>query len=91
MGVKMVKVKKLTNTCGACPSQWEGITEDNRQIYIRYRWGNLTIQLGKIGDMDEFAAVGGEYILDIDYGGGMDGTMDEETLKEITDGIIQFR
>lgn len=32
-------VKELTQTCYACPSQWQGITTDNLPVYIRYRHG----------------------------------------------------
>lgn len=32
-------VKWLTQTCIACPSQWDGETDDGRPVYIRYRHG----------------------------------------------------
>lgn len=33
----MYKVKFMEKTCNACPSQWEGMTECGKHIYIRYR------------------------------------------------------
>lgn len=37
----------LTQTCLACPSQWEGVLKDGRCFYVRYRHGRLTIHIGK--------------------------------------------
>lgn len=45
-----MKVKSFTQTCIACPSQWEGLLEDDRPFYVRYRWGYLCIDVGPIGD-----------------------------------------
>jgi hypothetical protein len=36
----------LSRTCCACPSQWEGETDDGREIYIRYRHGSLSWGIG---------------------------------------------
>ncbi len=74
----MIKIKKLTCTCTACPSQWEGRTDDNREIYIRYRYGHLSVR------------VAGERIFQISHGDDMDGVMDFDTLKELTKDIIEF-
>ena len=68
----MIKVTSITQTCSACPAQWEGITEDNRKIYVRYRWGYLSVRIGEIDDMEEWAAVTGAEIFVIDYGDGFD-------------------
>ena len=38
-------IKDIVQTCYACPSQWEAKTEDNKAVYIRYRWGCLSIYL----------------------------------------------
>lgn len=37
----MIIIKKLEQTCGGCPSQWEGEDIDGNYVYIRYRWGIL--------------------------------------------------
>jgi hypothetical protein len=42
----MIDVTELTQTCDACPSQWEGRTADGRHVYVRYRWGCLQIGIG---------------------------------------------
>jgi hypothetical protein len=44
---RKMKIKSIKNTSTCCPSQWEGITESNEVIYIRYRWGRLAIQLSE--------------------------------------------
>jgi hypothetical protein len=80
----MIKVKKIVNTCSACPSQWEGLTYDNRQIYFRYRWSCLTVRIGEKDDMSKFGAVRGNYVFELEYGNsGFDGSMDYETLKKL--------
>ncbi len=45
-----MKVKSYTQTCFACPSQWEGFLEDSRPFYVRFRWGQLVIRVGSLGD-----------------------------------------
>ncbi|MCA1480782.1 hypothetical protein, partial [Bradyrhizobium sp. NBAIM08] len=43
---QQIQIVRLEQTCGACPSQWEGVTDDGRVVYIRYRWGALTAGAG---------------------------------------------
>jgi len=77
----MIKVVELTQTCSACPSQWSGVTEDGRDIYVRYRWGHLWISWGVTGDM----------ILSRDIGeSAWDGLLTYEELVEQTRGIISW-
>lgn len=42
---ELLVVSKLTRTCYACPSQWEGRLENGQEIYIRYRHGWFTINV----------------------------------------------
>lgn len=86
-----IKVVKIVNTCTACPSQWDGLTDDNRQIYVRYRWGSLDIRIGDMGDMSEFGAVRGESIFDWDSDGdGWGGFMSYCELKSIASKFFDF-
>lgn len=39
------KVVQLIRTCFACPSQWEGKLENGDNLYVRYRWGRLRIEI----------------------------------------------
>jgi len=45
-----MKIKSLTQTCFCCPSQWEGLLDDGRSIYIRYRYGKLFVGIGNTKD-----------------------------------------
>lgn len=45
----MIEINGLIQTCEACPSQWEFYTFDDRPIYVRYRWGFLSVCIGKEG------------------------------------------
>jgi len=76
----MIKVNKMVNTCVACPSQWKGITNDNQDIYIRYRWGHLSICF----------MPSGKQIFDLDYGDDLDGFIEYATLKKLTANVIEF-
>ena len=68
----MIKVVELKRTCWACPSQWEGKTDAGNDVYIRYRWGYLRV------DLDGQEIFGKQ----IDES-GWDGIMDYDKLKEI--------
>ena len=79
-------VNDLVQTCSACPSQWEFRTFENRPVYVRYRWGYLSIRIGyKNADIDD--AVSGLEIYGEDLGDEWDGFLEEEKLLEILAGI----
>lgn len=63
-----MKLVQIQQTCGECPSQWEGYVIDRdrgeRYIYIRYRHDVLTV------DLDD---VFGEQILCVEGPEGGDG------------------
>ena len=40
-----MKVKELKLTLDCCPTQYEGFTTDGNWIYVRYRWGVMTIDI----------------------------------------------
>jgi hypothetical protein len=75
-----ILIESLIMTCSACPSQWEGKTDDDRNVYIRYRWGRLTVQFG-IGEGGK--GVNGEYVLKDELGGNLDGSLEESDLINI--------
>jgi len=86
----MIRVKKITKTCDEFPAQWEGITDDNRQIYARYRNGILSINIGNVDDMEPFAAVNGEEVFRTTYREESGGTMTYSELKELGKVYVQF-
>ena len=85
----MLKVKALINTCLAFPSQWEGVLEDGRAIYIRFRWGRLTVSAG--ASVDDAIMNHEGNILAVDVGGPTDGMMDERELEIHTREVLSFR
>lgn len=74
----MIKVKRISQTCGACPSQWSGKTADNEEIYIRYRWGTLSVSINN------------ELIYSEKIGDDYSGTMDFFQLQHRTEGLLDF-
>ena len=77
MTVAMLKIKKLENLCTSCPSQWEGETISGERVYIRYRWGYLTL------DVD------GKEAYSIRCGADYDGTMDTDEMKRLLRKVIR--
>jgi hypothetical protein len=77
----MIEISKLKHTCGACPSQWEFYTFDNRPVYVRYRWGFLSVSIGEQNGtiMD---AVHGSRIITKELGNSLDGVIGWRRVKE---------
>ena len=73
---RTIKVPDLRKTCESCPAQWEGVTEDRKYVYIRYRHGFLSVE------------VGGEEILATPHGEDWCGVMtDAEMIETVTQHI----
>ena len=70
-----MKIEKLIQTCSASPSQWEGITEDGKPVYIHYGWGHLSVCIGPKGG-DVMSAIEGEEIYGKQVGDKFDGRID---------------
>jgi hypothetical protein len=83
----MLKVVELQRTCIACPSQWEGRTDDGRAVYVRYRWGHLSVRVGK----DITAAVRNrDEVFNAVVGHSYDGLMTYDKLKDLTVGFVEW-
>lgn len=78
-GECMTHVVDVIQTCGACPSQWEGRTSDGRVVYVRYRYGWL-----KVGFGDTLEAAVDDHTIGLALGGGYDGVLSFEELKAAT-------
>lgn len=50
------RVTEIVQTCGACPSQWEGRLEDGSHFYARFRYGTLRVSVASTLE----AAISGE-------------------------------
>jgi hypothetical protein len=81
----MVKITEIRRTCFACPAQWEGKTESG-YVYIRFRWGSLTIRSGST-IKDAIAAPTVFEWHDTDDHGGF---MEYDELKKLTAGILDL-
>lgn len=77
----MIEINELEQTCQACPAQWEFYTFDNRPVYVRYRWGFLSVSVGKqCGALPD--AIDGTVIIGKELGNSMDGFIEWEQVKE---------
>ena len=75
----MRRFLELRQTCIACPSQWEGILQNGKHVYIRYRWGILQFGIG--GNGDTAAANTGSPLR---IGGNLDGELStQDMLKHL--------
>ena len=70
----MLRLKSLTQTCTACPSQWEG---------ARYRWGHLAVTAAPTMDRAVMALAADDEVAvlaDVQLGDGMDGLLHEDDM-----------
>jgi hypothetical protein len=81
----VITVTEVRQTCGSCPSQWEGRTDDGRHVYVRYRWGWLQVGLG--ATLDD--AVSDETI-GFQHGDEYDGSLTYDELQGLTVGRVQW-
>jgi hypothetical protein len=84
------KVMALKKTSLACPSQWEGVLEDGRFVYARYRHGELSVGVGD--DIEEAVRNGmSDQALYMDHvGDGLDGFINFDELKVHLYGLLDF-
>lgn len=68
-------------TSSVCPSQWNAKTNDGRKVYIRFRWGYLSVRV----ETDSYPgdAVKGEEIFGKQLSDSLDGFLSEEQLCDI--------
>jgi hypothetical protein len=80
----LLVITSIKNTCGACPAQWEGRTQDGEYVYIRYRWGYLSIRAGETENISDMRTVFG-VVLDES---GWDGVLSYGDLKSKVPFIV---
>lgn len=73
-----IKVIELEQTCFACPSQWDGKTNDKKHVYIRYRFGCLSV------DVDN------KQVHSISFGNSLSGVLDTEEMQKQTESLIDW-
>jgi len=82
-----MKIKNPEMTCSACPAQWHGRTQGERPVYVRYRWGYLSVRVGPPGG-DSQSAVGGVEVYGEQVGDEYDGFIE---WREVRDRIKPLR
>jgi hypothetical protein len=70
------RIVKLYDLTSSCPTQWEGTTDGDLPVYIRYRSGSLKVQIGKTWVYN--GACGDDY----------DGTMDLYELRDWLKDVV---
>ena len=83
-------VKTCVQTCTWVPSQWEGVTTDGRPVYARYRYGYLSVRVGRPGQTVDEAITSGRPIVGRAIGDALDGCMTYHDLKRHTRGAVQW-
>ena len=77
-----ISIKYIKRTCESCPSQWEVKLMDGRMVYVRYRWGILSIRVSSKKTDNIMDAVNGKEILGEKLGAGFDGYLDDDAMKK---------
>jgi len=67
----MYIITEIKRTCIACPAQWEGTFMGGAELYIRYRYGFLSVRKN------------GVELFALCIGDPLDGTLEYAKLKEI--------
>ncbi|MDR3582497.1 MAG: hypothetical protein P4L67_04460 [Candidatus Pacebacteria bacterium] len=76
---KRIAVAFLEEGYTACPTQWEGIADDGKEVYVRYRCGRLRVECG-LNNWIYSEMVGEKY----------DGHMKTEVMQRHTASIIDW-
>ena len=86
----MITVAKVMKTCDACPSQWEGTTDAGKVVYVRYRWGYLSISIGDTMTQAIRREGPENSVFEKEIGNGLDGFITYDELMEHTRGVISW-
>lgn len=83
------KVKHIERTCDACPTQYEGEFEDGDRLYIRYRWGELSVMKYAPNEPSGLMLAKNE-LFAAQVGEGLDGTMSDAELIGLVADVVTF-
>lgn len=83
-----MKILKLVRTCLARPAAWEGIDEQNQIIYIRYRWGQMTMRQGSPNEEFDIARM--PLVFNESIGDNFDGLIDYADMKKEIESKTDF-
>jgi hypothetical protein len=74
----------------AVPSQWEGTLEDGRALYIRYRFGRLTVGAGDGVDGAVRNSVTRSALHVEEIGDSLEGYMTTDEMKDALRQVLVF-
>lgn len=74
----LIIVRNLKKTCDSCPAQWEGRTNHGEFIYIRKRFGWLTVTVARV-----------QYVAE-EHGDEYDGSLTKEEMLEVCKDLFDF-
>lgn len=81
----------IKQTCIACPTQWEGHLIDGRYVYLRYRFGRVTIDVANSEEECTYGS-GTTVAYSADYRderGKLDGVMEDEEVRELLEKVFE--
>lgn len=81
------KLTRIVCTCSACPTQYEGRFEDGDDLYIRYRYGELTVYKTPHG-REHYSE--GHLLLEVEHGADLDGTLEDAELIQHCKDLLTF-
>lgn len=88
---KLIKVTEITNEGTTHPTQWDGVTDDSRPVYIRYRHGRVDVFVGEVGESADFDLLNSEYgYIDWYVAGHSPGELPYASLKEALAGSLEL-
>lgn len=74
--LELISLEKVTE---ACPAQWEGHTDDRHFVYIRYRFGRLSMR------------VDGKNVYSNVRGSAFDGSISQEEMLEELSQFVSYK
>jgi hypothetical protein len=78
-----IKIDTCKNSKTICPSQWNLTTEDDHDIYVRYRWGHLSAVADPFSGTDRV-------LFGWESGDNLDGFMTTQTMTRLLSEILDF-
>ena len=79
--MKKIKIIKIDRTSFACPAQWDMWDSKDNYYYVRFRWGELTINKHEVF---------GELVFSNQTDSDWNGFMEEEELIEMVSEVFYF-
>ena len=69
-----IKLTKVVETCGGCPSQWDAWDANGTYYYLRFRFGHGTVDVGEVG---------GQQVAAFEYGDRLLGFLELEEFADL--------